>query len=169
MNTKAHAKTSEQNQKAASHKNKQSSKGTSRSEQREVSVEELDLKGLPPLNLGALFMPPIWGPAHGIWITILYYPVWLLADNLFYGVYVNPTLLTVVLAVVAALILAAVTIVFARASQVYALRRDLQNGKTKEQYRKRQIAWAIGMGVIALVMIIAATYYNLVIRPTLGA
>ena len=169
MSTKANTKTAKQNQNAASSKNKQAFKNASRPEQHEVSVEELDLKGLPPLNLGALFMPPIWGPAHGIWITILYYPVWLLADNLFYGVYTNPTTLTVVLAVVAALILAAVTIVFARASQVYALRRDLQNGKTKEQYRKRQIAWAIGMGVIALVMIVAATYYNLVIRPTLGA
>lgn len=135
----------------------------------ETPIEEISLEGLPPLNLGALFMPPIWGPAHGIWITILYYPAWLLIDNLFYGVYENPQPLTITLAVIAALILAGVTIVFARASQVYALRRDLSRGKTKEQYRKRQVIWAITMGILAAVMLGAATYYNLVIRPTIGA
>ena len=134
----------------------------------ETPIEEISLEGLPPLNLGALFMPPIWGPAHGIWITILYYPAWLLIDNLFYGVYENPQPLTITLAVIAGLILAGVTIVFARASQVYALRRDLSRGKTKEQYRKRQVIWAVTMGILAAVML-GATYYNLVIRPTIGA
>ncbi len=135
----------------------------------ETPIEEISLEGLPPLNLGALFMPPIWGPAHGIWITILYYPAWLLIDNLFYGVYENPQPLTITLAVIAGLILAGVTIVFARASQVYALRRDLSRGKTKEQYRKRQAIWAVTMGILAAVMLGAATCYNLVIRPTIGA
>lgn len=135
----------------------------------ETPIEEISLEGLPPLNLGALFMPPIWGPAHGIWITILYYPAWLLIDNLFYGVYENPQPLTITLAAIAGLILAGVTIVFARASQVYALRRDLSRGKTKEQYRKRQAIWAVTMGILAAVMLGAATYYNLVIRPTIGA
>lgn len=135
----------------------------------ETPIEEISLEGLPPLNLGALFMPPIWGPAHGIWITILYYPAWLLIDNLFYGAYENPQPLTITLAVIAGLILAGVTIVFARASQVYALRRDLSRGKTKEQYRKRQAIWAVTMGILAAVMLGAATYYNLVIRPTIGA
>mgnify|MGYP000649479950 FL=1 len=135
----------------------------------ETPIEEISLEGLPPLNLGALFMSPIWGPAHGIWITILYYPAWLLIDNLFYGVYENPQPLTITLAVIAGLILAGVTIVFARASQVYALRRDLSRGKTKEQYRKRQVIWAVTMGILAAVMLGAATYYNLVIRPTIGA
>ena len=127
------------------------------------------MEGLPSTNLGALFMPPIWGPAHGIWITILYYPVWLLADNLFYGVYRNPQPLTAALALVAAAALALVTIVFARAAQGYACQRALSEGKTKEAYRKRQVAWAIGMGILAAIMIAAATYYNLVIRPTVGA
>ena len=135
---------------------------------KEVSIEEISLEGLPPVNLGAMLMPPIWGPAHGIWITILYYPAWLLIDNLLYGAYMNPSPLTVILAIIAALILAGVTIIFARASQVYALRRDLSRGKTKGQYKKRQVIWSITMGVLAAVMLGAATYYNLVIRPTLG-
>ncbi len=142
---------------------------TKRDTNTEVLVEEVSLKGLPPINLGALFMPPIWGPAHGIWITILYYPAWLLLDNLFYGAYENPQPLSIVLSIIAGVVLAGVTVIFARASQVYALHRDLNRGRTKEQYRKRQVIWAIAMAILAAVMLALATYYNLVIRPTMGA
>lgn len=127
------------------------------------------MSGLPSINLGALFMPAIWGPAHGIWITILYYPVWLLADNLFYGVYQNPTPISVTLAVLAAVVLAGATVVFARVSQGYACARALSNGMTKEAYVGRQRIWAVAMGIVAFVMLTAATYYNLAIRPFQGA
>lgn len=132
-------------------------------------TQEQIMEGLPPINIAALFMPPIWGPANGIWLTILYYPVWLFADNLFYGAYSNPQPLTVVLSIVAAVVLALVTIVFARAGQGYACQRALKMGKTKEQYLANQKKWAVAMVVLAVVMIVLATYYNLVIRPTVGA
>jgi hypothetical protein len=132
-------------------------------------TQEQIMEGLPPINIAALFMPPIWGPANGIWLTILYYPVWLFADNLFYGAYSNPQPLTVALSIVAAVVLALVTIVFARAGQGYACQRALKMGKTKEQYLANQKKWAIAMVVLAVAMIILATYYNLVIRPTVGA
>lgn len=135
---------------------------------RQLSQEQI-MEGLPPINIGALFMPPIWGAANGIWLAILYYPVWLLADNLFYGAYSNPQPLTVGLSIVAALVLAFVTIVFARAGQGYACQRALTMGKTKEQYLRSQKKWAVAMVLLAVVMIVAATYYNLVIRPTMGA
>lgn len=132
-------------------------------------TQEQIMEGLPPINIAALFMPPIWGPANGIWLTILYYPVWLFADNLFYGAYSNPQPLTVALSIVAAVVLALVTIVFARAGQGYACQRALKMGKTKEQYLANQKKWAVAMVVLAVAMIILATYYNLVIRPTVGA
>ncbi len=135
---------------------------------RQLSQEQI-MEGLPPINIGALFMPPIWGAANGIWLAIIYYPVWLLADNLFYGAYSDPQPLTVVLSIITAVILALVTIVFARAGQGYACQRALSMGKTKEQYLKSQKKWAVAMVLMAVVMIAAATYYNLVIRPTLGA
>lgn len=135
---------------------------------RQLSQEQI-MEGLPPINIGALFMPPIWGAANGIWLAIIYYPVWLLADNLFYGAYSDPQPLTVVLSIITAVILALVTIVFARAGQGYACQRALSMGKTKEQYLKSQKKWAAAMVLMAVVMIAAATYYNLVIRPTLGA
>lgn len=168
------SKTQVNENKAAENQNEPSAKGQTQedqeaAEEQEALLKELSFEGLPPINLGALFMPPIWGPAHGIWITILYYPAWLFIDNLFYSVYTNPQPLTIVLAIIAGLILAGVTIVFARVSQMFALHRDLKNGKTKEQYRKRQVKWAVAMAILAAVMLALATYYNLVIRPTMGA
>ncbi|MEE0168945.1 MAG: viscotoxin-A3 [Eggerthellaceae bacterium] len=135
---------------------------------RQLSQEQI-MEGLPPVNIGALFMPPVWGAANGIWLAILYYPAWLLADNLFYSVYLDPRPLTVGLSIVAALVLAFATIVFARAGQGYACQRALSMGKTKEQYLKSQKKWAVAMVLVAVIMIVAATYYNLVIRPTVGA
>ena len=45
----------------------------------EIAREEKFLKGVPRVNIGALFLPPIWGPAHGMWAAILFYPIWLFA------------------------------------------------------------------------------------------
>ena len=135
----------------------------------QVRAEEKFLKGIPYFNLGALFMPPIWGPAHGFWITILYYPGWLFADNAFYAAYTQHTPLSIVFAVIIFITLVAVTLVFARLSQPIAAHKAIDSGKmTKEQYLKRQRLWAIGCGILALVMLALATYYNLIIRPTLG-
>ena len=64
----------------------------------QIAQEDAFLKGLPRLNIGALLMPPIWGPAHGFWVTILYYPAWLLADNVFYAAAQEPTPLALVIA-----------------------------------------------------------------------
>ena len=136
-------------------------------EKREKAYREELMKGLLPINLGALFMPPIWGPANGIWITILYYPLWLFADNLFYEAVMNPSTLSVIFAILVAVLLAVVTIVFARVSQGYACERAINMGKTKQWYIKRQRVWAVAMGVLAAVMIAAATYYNFAIRPTM--
>lgn len=138
-------------------------------EKKERQYREELLEGIPTINLAALFMPPIWGPAQGIWITILFYPLWLFADNVLYGAYSNPTPLTIILAVIVAVAMAAFTIFFAKVSQPYALERALAKGISKEKYLKQQRIWAVAMAIVAILMIAFATYYNLVIRPTLGA
>ena len=120
------------------------------------------VEGLPPINLGALFMPPIW-------VTILFYPIWLFADNLLYAAYSNPEPLSITLAVLMVVILAAVTIIFARASQGYACQRALKRGKTKETYLKEQRIWAVVSALIAIVFLAAATYYNVFFRALVGA
>ena len=38
----------------------------------QIAREEKFLEGIPRLNIGALFLPPIWGPAHGMWAAKAY-------------------------------------------------------------------------------------------------
>lgn len=136
-----------------------------KSDEQEQKYRKELMKGLPPINLGALFMPPIWGPANGIWITILYYPLWLFADNLFYASFTDPSPLSVVFSIIVAVLLAAVTIVFARVSQGYAWRARYLARTYQRVVYQASAHLAIAMGILAALMIFGATYYNLVIRP----
>ncbi len=123
------------------------------------------MKGLPRINWGAFFMPPIWGPAHGFWVTILWYPAWLLADNVVYWATQTPSPLAIALAVLTLAILLVATIVFAIVSQPFAAHRAEKRGIDRQTYLRRQRIWAIVSFVIAVVMVVLATYYNLAIRP----
>ena len=102
----------------------------------QIACEEKFLEGIPRWNIGALFLPPIWGPAHGFWATILFYPLWLVADNL-----------------------------FSRLSQPFAAHRAVARGVSKETYVRRERIWAVVCVVIGLAMLGFATWYNLMIRP----
>lgn len=135
----------------------------------EYAAEERFLKGLPRFNVGAFLLPPIWGPAHGIWITILFYPAWLVADNAFYAAWSAPTPLSVTLAVLIGVILAAVTVAFAIVAQPYAAHRAERLGVSRATYLRRERWWAIGCAVGAVAMLALATWYNLAMRPTMGA
>lgn len=136
---------------------------------KQIAAEERFLEGIPRWNIGALFLPPIWGPAHGFWVTILFYPLWLFADNSFYAAYSQRTTLSMVLAVVVGVVLVAVTFLFARLSQPLAAHRTVARGVSKETYVRRERIWAVVCVVIGCVMIGFATWYNLMIRPGLGA
>ncbi len=133
----------------------------------QIRREEAFMRGLPRVNLGALFMPPVWGPVHGFWATILYYPAMLLADNLIYYAWREPTVLSVVLAVLIAVIMIAVTVAFAIVSQPIAAHRAEDKGVSRERYLKRQRIWAVVSFAILVIMVGLATFYNLELRPTL--
>ena len=79
----------------------------------QIAAEERFLEGIPRWNIGALFLPPIWGPAHGFWAVA--------------------------------------------------------RGVSKEMYVRRERIWAVVCVVIGCAMIGFATWYNLMIRPGLGA
>lgn len=134
----------------------------------QIAREEEFLSGVPFLNIGAFFLPPIWGPAHGMWATILFYPIWLFADNMFYAAYAERSPLSVIVAVVVGVVLVALTLAFARLGQPFAAHRAAARGVSKEEYLKRERIWAVVCIVVGCIMLAAATYYNLTIRPTLG-
>lgn len=135
----------------------------------QIAREERFLEGIPRLNIGALFLPPIWGPAHGMWATILFYPIWLFADNTFYAAFTERTPLAIIVALIVLVTLTAGTVAFAILGQPFAAHRAAGLGVDKETYLKRERVWSIACVIAGAVMIVAATYYNLVIRPTMGA
>lgn len=134
----------------------------------QIAREDEFMKGMPRLNIGALFLPPIWGPAHGMWATILFYPIWLFADNAFYAAFTERSVLAIVVALVIFATLTAGTVVFAILGQPFAAHRAVNRGKTKEEYLRRERVWAVASVIAGCLMLAGATYYNLVIRPTLG-
>lgn len=134
----------------------------------QIEAEEEFLRGMPPINIGAFLLPPIWGPAHGMWATIAFYPIWLLADNTFYAAWTERTPLALGTAGLVLVMLVALTLAFARVSQPFAAHRAVARGVSKEQYLRRERVWAIACAIVGAAMLAAATYYNLAIRPTIG-
>ncbi len=131
-------------------------------------AEDKFLEGLPRFNVGAFMLPPIWGFGHGMWVTVLFYPAWLFADNSFYSAYSDPSVLSIVLAAVVFVTLTVVTIVFAIVSQPLAAHRAENRGVDRQTYLRGEHRWAIGCVIGGIALLIAATLYNLLIRPSLG-
>ena len=124
----------------------------------QIAREEKFLEGIPRLNIGALFLP-----------AILFYPIWLFADNTFYAAFTERTPLAIGIALIVLLTLTVGTVVFAILGQPFAAHRAASLGQDKETYLKRERIWTIASVIAGIAMIAAATYYNLVIRPTVGA
>lgn len=135
----------------------------------QIAEEEKFLRGLPRVNLGALFLAPVWGPAHGMWAAFLFFVAWLFTDNVIYAAVTEPTVLSVVLAVVMTAALVGATVVFAIVSQPFAAHRAEALGESREHYLRRQRVWAVASAVAAVVVVALATYYNIEIRPVMDA
>lgn len=133
----------------------------------QIAQEEAFMKGLPRFNVAAFLLPPIWGAAHGFWVTILYYPVWLFIDNLLFATYQHPMPLTIGASVTAAIGYLAVTVAFAIISQPLAAHRAEERGVDRATYLRRQRWWAIGCAIGGAIMLTLATIYNLTLRTTM--
>ena len=121
------------------------------------------LPKLPQANLGALFMPALWGPVHGQWFMILFYPIWLMLDNLIYGA-VHGTM-PVWLAVLCAVATAAFTVYYALRANAYGYMRVAAE-KTPEQYVAAERKWTVLFVLIGIAFLVFASWYNIAIRPT---
>lgn len=130
----------------------------------QIAQEERFLKGLPRMNWGALLMPGIWGPAHGFWISLLFYPLWLVADNLIFAAYASPSAGSIAVAAAVGAATIGFTVAFALVSQPIAAHRAEEAGVSRQQYLKRQRIWAVICFVLAVAAVAWATYYNINIR-----
>lgn len=135
----------------------------------QIAAEEKFLRGLPRVNWGAFFLAPVWGPAHGMWAAFLFFPAWLVADNVIYGAVSEPTALNVAFAVFIIAAIAVMTVVFAIVSQPFAAHRAEALGESREHYLRRQRVWAVVSAIIAVIVVALATWYNLDMRPAMEA
>ena len=130
----------------------------------QIAEEEKFLEGLPRMNIGAFLMPGIWGPAHGFWPCILFYPLYLFLDNLLFSAYVNPQPFAIVLAAIVLVLFIVVSVAFALISQPIAAHQAAAKGVSRERYLRRERIWAVVSIVLAIAALAWATYYNLNIR-----
>ncbi|MBP5313880.1 MAG: viscotoxin-A3 [Eggerthellaceae bacterium] len=136
--------------------------------QEEYEAEDEFLSKIPRLNLGALFAAPVWGPVHGFWATILFYPAWVFADNILYNmVSTGFSVLNLILVILVFGSLIAITVGFALTSGPVSAHRAIKKGKTFARYRKEQRIWAVVGIVLFIAALVLATVFNLYIRPTL--
>ena len=133
----------------------------------QIAEEEKFLAGLPRVNIGALLMPGIWGPAHGFWVCILFYPLYIFLDYVIYGAYINPQPWTIAFALICSVLFVGVSIGFSLVSQPIAAHRAADKGVSREEYLKRERIWAIVCVIILIVALAWATYYNLEVRTVL--
>ncbi|THG35939.1 viscotoxin-A3 [Adlercreutzia caecimuris] len=135
----------------------------------QIAEEEKFLRGLPRVNMGALLLAPVWGPAHGMWPAFLFFVAWLFVDNAIWAASVQPTVMNVVLATVMLVGLVAATVVFAIVAQPFAAHRAEAMGVDRATYLRRQRAWAVAGAVAAVAVVAFATWYNLDMRPVMEA
>ncbi len=131
----------------------------------QIAEEEKFLRGLPRVNVGALLLAPVWGPAHGMWPAFLFFVAWLFVDNAIWAASVQPTVMNVVLAAIMLVGLVAATVV----AQPFAAHRAEAMGVDRATYLRRQRAWAVAGAVAAVAVVAFATWYNLDMRPAMEA
>ena len=121
---------------------------------------EEPVPSLPRFNLAAFLLPPVWGPAHGQWVGVLFLPIWVFADN------VAATLGRGNIAVAGVAIVLPATVAFqayfAKRANGLAWRRAA--GRLSiEEFVRRERLWAFVCAPIGVALLCWALYYRLVL------
>ena len=125
-----------------------------------------NLKRLPRFSWAAFLMPVIWGPAHGHWLTIVFYPLWIWVDDCIMVATKNPNVLTVVIAVVVtAGTVAAMALFGATAGPKGYLR--VADRVPIDKYLRRERIWLVAGIVFAVAVLTLATLFNIFLYDSL--
>lgn len=123
------------------------------------------LPQLPRFNLAAFLIPPVWGPAHGLWAGAIFLPMWLFADSILRTVGGGMP------GAVGGAVVIGVTLAmmwwFARRANGLAWRRVCDRVGVGE-YARRERVWAIVSVPVAALLIGMALYFDLVVIPARG-
>lgn len=114
---------------------------------------------LPKISIGALLMPCVWGPAHGYWITILYYPLMIFVDSAIRSA-VDEGGIAIAISAVMVAATVAVTVFFAKTAGPHAYAR-VADRVPIEVYVRRERIWAVVSALLLVAALTLATVYNL--------
>lgn len=124
---------------------------------------------LPRFNWGAFFMPPLWGPAYGVWAGMVVLPLWLFMDSSLRSVVMltpDTILRARVLTWAMAIFIVLATIVLmgwmGRTGYGLAWSRVYQSGvseKSHQAFLRAQKWWAVGAGLMFTLFVSGAVYY----------
>lgn len=147
----------------------------------QVLAEGEPVPQLPKFNWGAFFMPPIWGPAYGVWAGMIVLPLWLFTDSVIraavYGLgpdaALSAKIVTYGLAVLIPVLTIALMAWVGSRGWGMAWKRVYKTGMSDvsfETFKKRQRIWAVcgALGFIALLML-AVLYWVYVLPGQMAA
>jgi len=129
-------------------------------------VEGEPVPVLPRFNLAAFLIPPVWGPAHGMWVGAIFLPIWLFADS----VIVSAARLGGVGQWIGAALVVSGTLAFeyffARRANGVAFRRVMSTVPIDE-FVRRQRVWGFVAIPAAVLLIGWGVYFDLILGPAL--
>lgn len=130
-----------------------------------VLAEDDVVPQLPRFNLAAFLIPPVWGPAHGLWAGAIFLPMWLFADSILRSAGRGAA------GIIGGVVVVGVTLAmmwwFARRANGLAWRRVCDRVSIGE-YARRERVWAMVSVPVAVLLLGMALYFDLVVLPARG-
>ncbi|MBQ6453273.1 MAG: hypothetical protein IJJ14_02825 [Coriobacteriales bacterium] len=115
---------------------------------------------IKPFSLAAFAMPPIWGAGHGQFIPLLFYPLWIFVDDMIMSAVKGPNALNIVGSILMVAGMIAISFAYARISPKPAYYR-VKDKVSPQDYARKEKVWDITMVALGVIMLAAATVYNL--------
>lgn len=126
-----------------------------------ILAEDEPVPELPRFNLGAFLVPPVWGPAHGLWAGAIFLPMWLFMDSVIATAIGRGSASAAGGVAIVALTLGAQAW-FAKRANGLAWRR-VSDRVPVDEFVRRERVWAVALVPVAVLLIGWAVYYRLVL------
>ncbi len=126
-----------------------------------ILAEDEPVPQLPRFNVGAFLVPPVWGPAHGLWAGAIFLPMWLFMDSVIATAIGRGSASAAGGVAIVALTLGAQAW-FAKRANGLAWRR-VSDRVPIEEFARRERVWAVALVPVAALLIGWAVYYRLVL------
>lgn len=131
-----------------------------------VLVDDDPLPRLPRFNWAAFLLPFIWGPAHELWVGLVFLPAWLFMKTIISAAEkagIPPTLGSVIVVVFTLAAQAS----FAKRANGLAYRREIE-WRSAEEYIRRERVWAGASASVVALLVVWVVWFEIVVAPRLS-